>query len=262
MSNKKPVIFISHIAEEGEIAIRLKNLIEKSFLNGVDVFVSSDSHSSGVGDGWLTLIKENLSESIYAIIICSPKSIGRPWINFEAGAAWIKNIKLAPLCHSGISPNELPLPLSTFNGTLLSNENGLENLFLSISKMVNLGQPNVNFSDFVNFISDFQIKYLFSDKLNEVLNGLESLSPGIINRLLQGEECVTLIPQNKDDFFSDAFKFLGQNRIVTAQLIMANVSMVQISDAGMSRSPQSSRYVIRKDINFIKTLLACGLIKR
>ena len=247
MNNAKPVIFISHISEEAEIAIKLKQLIEKSFLNSVDVFVSSDANSSGVGDGWLDRIKENLSNTIYAIIICSPKS-------------WIKQIKIAPLCHSGAFPNRLPIPLTTFNGALLNNETGLNNLFLSISKEISLSQPTVDFKDFINFIVDFQIKYLFTDKLFEIFEKLNEYSPGFIERALSTDECMIMIPHSEDQFVKNATNFLLEHRIATIKMIHPNVSMVILGADSMSRSLPSSRYAFRKDINFDNALLSCGLI--
>ncbi|HHI2936929.1 TPA: toll/interleukin-1 receptor domain-containing protein [Klebsiella variicola] len=260
MNNVKPVIFISHISEEAEIAIKLKQLIEKSFLNSVDVFVSSDANSSGVGDGWLDRIKENLSKTIYAIILCSPKSISRPWINFEAGAAWIKQIKIAPLCHSGALPNQLPIPLTTFNGVLLNNETGLNNLFLSLSKEINLSQPTVDFKDFINFIEDFQIKYLFTDKLFEIFEKLNEYSPGFLERAMSTDECFMMIPQSEDQFVKNATAFLHEHRIATIKMITPNVSIVNLGSDTMSRTPYSSRYAFIKDIKFDNILLSCGFI--
>jgi hypothetical protein len=46
---QKPLIFISHITEEREIAFALKQLIEASFLGMMEVFVSSDPTSIELG---------------------------------------------------------------------------------------------------------------------------------------------------------------------------------------------------------------------
>lgn len=50
MSAKKFKIFLSHIHEEREIAIFLKQKIEEEFLRAVEVFVSSDDSCIGGGD--------------------------------------------------------------------------------------------------------------------------------------------------------------------------------------------------------------------
>lgn len=99
----KPIIFISHITEEKEIAIELKKLIEKKILGMMEVFVSSDENSIKLGHKWLEDITYALKNCVIEIILCSSESIKRPWINFEAGAGWIReNIPVIPLCHSGM----------------------------------------------------------------------------------------------------------------------------------------------------------------
>lgn len=84
--NAKPIVFISHIDDEKEIAGAFKTLIEKEFLGLIDVFVSSHARSIELGQRWLDEITKALKHCKIEFIICSPISIQRPWINFEAGA--------------------------------------------------------------------------------------------------------------------------------------------------------------------------------
>ena len=56
----KPLIFISHISEEADIAKAFKETIETTFLGMVDLFVSSDRDTIGVGSNWLDRITEGL----------------------------------------------------------------------------------------------------------------------------------------------------------------------------------------------------------
>ena len=65
----KPTIFISHITEEKEIAIALKEFIEKKFLKTVDVFVSSHEESIKLGDDWLNNIKKSMKDCKLTIVI-------------------------------------------------------------------------------------------------------------------------------------------------------------------------------------------------
>ncbi|PWW84198.1 hypothetical protein CYK95_04780 [Clostridium perfringens] len=98
----KPIVFISHITEEKELAYKVKELIEESFLEMMEVFVSSDGESITAGDRWLDNITNSLTSCVIELILCSSESIKRPWINFEAGAGWIRKIPVIPLCHSGM----------------------------------------------------------------------------------------------------------------------------------------------------------------
>lgn len=83
----RPIVFISHISEESAIAVTIKKLIDESFLGMLDVFVSSDNGESlPMGSRWLQRINDALKKCSVELILCSPQSIKRPWINFEAGA--------------------------------------------------------------------------------------------------------------------------------------------------------------------------------
>ena len=82
----KSTIFISHINQEKEIANSLKEFLEKKFLKTINVFASSHEESLKLGDDWMGTIKESVRACKLIIVLCSPISIVRPWINFEAGA--------------------------------------------------------------------------------------------------------------------------------------------------------------------------------
>lgn len=71
-------IFISHIGEEVDAAVRIKEAIEKDFLGMVQAFVSSDGKSVAAGEQWLTSIDTALRESALLLILCSPASVTRP----------------------------------------------------------------------------------------------------------------------------------------------------------------------------------------
>src|SRR5262245_419366 len=112
--------FISHINEEAEVAAKLKAALTRDFLRMLDVFVSSDGESISAGNDWLKSIRDALQKSDLMLILCSPSSIHRPWVNFEAGAAWMRNIPLIPLCHAGLTLRDLPAPLSFRQAVLLT----------------------------------------------------------------------------------------------------------------------------------------------
>jgi hypothetical protein len=103
-------IFISHISEESETALRLKAALEADFLGMLDVVVSSDTDSIAAGEQWLASVDAALQEAAMLLILCSAASVARPWINFEAGAAWMRKIPLVPVCHAGLTPRDLPMP--------------------------------------------------------------------------------------------------------------------------------------------------------
>lgn len=144
MSEK--IIFLSHIHEESELAILIKNAIEDEFSGFVQVFVSSDGGSIKAGDKFLNKIESALAECIGAIYLISPTSVKRNWVNFELGAVWIRNvlskssggqeIPALPICHSGLTPSKLPSPLNNLNGINCADPVHLQFAFSSLQSAV------------------------------------------------------------------------------------------------------------------------------
>lgn len=134
----KPVVFISHIHDEAAVAKWLKDSISKLLLGAVDFFVSSDRTAIIGGDRWLNKIEDALRESPVVLVLCSERSVLRPWVNFEAGGAWVAGKRVVPICHAGMEPSRLPEPLKSLQAynlvlsqdyhdlvALLANEAGL-----------------------------------------------------------------------------------------------------------------------------------------
>ena len=92
--DRNPKLFLSHIAEESGLARLFRDRIAKDFLGMVDVFVSSDSRSISVGDKWLKEIDSALRNARAELLLCSGRSVARPWINFEAGTRPVLHIKV------------------------------------------------------------------------------------------------------------------------------------------------------------------------
>jgi hypothetical protein len=153
---EKPIVFISHITEEKAVATALKALVEASFLSMIDVFVSSDPASIPLGQKWLDNITFGLKRCAVAIVIASPESVRRPWINFEAGAGWIRDIPVIPLCHSGMTPARLPQPLGTLQAATATEEAELKLILPVLSKPLGSTLPTVDFAPFIHAVKEFE----------------------------------------------------------------------------------------------------------
>ena len=127
-------IFLSHISEEKDLARVLKEWIETTFGGQCDVFVSSDIRDIPAGARWLDEIEQALSGSCTMLLLCSPTSISRPWVNFEAGCGWIKHIPVMPICHSGQLKGSLPPPISTFQALEINSEQFISDLLASLAE--------------------------------------------------------------------------------------------------------------------------------
>ena len=127
-------IFISHISEEKSLALVLKDWLESTFLGQCKVFVSSDPDDIPAGTKWLDKINNALDDSKLLVILYSPQSKLRPWINFEAGCGWTKNIPIMPICHSGLKAGEIGAPISSFQGLEIESKDFARNFFGAIAK--------------------------------------------------------------------------------------------------------------------------------
>ena len=107
-------VFISHISEEVTLASVLKRWIETTFSGEVFAFVSG--HDIRPGEQWFNRLGEELADAKVMLVLCSQRSISRPWINFEAGAGCVKGIPVIPICFAGVTPDTLPPPLRFFQG--------------------------------------------------------------------------------------------------------------------------------------------------
>lgn len=138
--------FISHISDETEVAQWLKGRLDGDFLGALDIFVSSDRESIGAGQRWLDQVDAALTRASLEVVLCSSESVGRPWVNFEAGAAWLRGIPIVPVCHSGLRPDDLPPPLSLLQGIAIDDPAGLAKLYDTVAGAVGLRTPAVDFT--------------------------------------------------------------------------------------------------------------------
>jgi hypothetical protein len=213
----KPLVFISHISEEKELAIAFKDLIESSFLGMIDLFVSSDHSSVQLGQKWLDNITEALGSCVVEIVICSSKSVVRPWINFEAGAGWIRNIPVIPLCHSGMKPSSLPLPLNLLQAATATEVSSLKLILPVLGQAIGSKTPSVDFTDFISKVIDFESTYTFWDECNVAFKELHNINDQIIPALRQGKTITIDLTETQINQLGHFMPFLQQHNILQFQ---------------------------------------------
>jgi TIR domain len=176
----QPTIFISHISEESEVAVALKKLIKENFPQTLNIFVSSDGESIKMGRDWLNKVLKDLRSCAAQIIICSPKSVTREWINLEAGAALCRDIPIIPACHSGMIPIKLPIPLLLRQTAKLTDIEGMKKVIGDLAEVLNVNHPNIDFTKFVTGIKEFEDRYTFWDECNLAFGIIASIDSKII----------------------------------------------------------------------------------
>jgi hypothetical protein len=142
MGNKR--LFISHISTEGHLAAALKERLESDFPGMLDIFVSSDRDTIRAGSRWLDELSAALRTTDVQFVLCSRDSVGRPWVNFEVGAAWIRDLRVIPVCHSGMTPEALPVPLSMLQAVTFAAAD-LRRLYDVVAEALGVTTPALDF---------------------------------------------------------------------------------------------------------------------
>jgi hypothetical protein len=125
-------IFISFIHEEKKIAEAVRVLLRAKLEIQSDVFLASDMWAIYAGEDWLKKIKEELVPAKIVLLMLSKEAVSRPWVNFEAGAAWLTDKVIIPICFGGLSIGSLPKPYSNFQAVNLEDDYGPYYLVSSI----------------------------------------------------------------------------------------------------------------------------------
>ncbi len=203
--NKKPILFISHISEEKEAASLLKDFFEHAFLGAIEVFVSSNEKSITYGARWLDRITNALQSCDTMLVLCSAKSVQRPWINFETGFGSARGVEVIPVCYAGQDKGQLPAPLSFYQGLNLRDAGVLELLLEQIAEKVNMHCPQADCAALAERIGKIEERYMFWDACNAAFDGLEACMPGIVQNLQNtavGETCeIEVVGTEKNQIF-------------------------------------------------------------
>ena len=181
----KPKVFISHITEEAALAEIFKSHIHKDFLGLIEIFVSSDNTSISVGNKWLNDVDTALKAAKIELILCSQDSVKRPWVNFEAGAGWVKGIPVVPICHTGMRPVDLPIPLNMLQAIEAKDKAGLERLYARLAHELGSSAPHGSFDVIEKEVQAFEHDY-----------GIVRIVAGAVSSL------ITLLPDLEQVFIS------------------------------------------------------------
>lgn len=220
----KPLIFISHITEEKFVAKELQIMLEDAFIGSFAFFVSSDPNILRVGSESHRTIFENLKKASAAVIVTSPKSKKREWINFEAGAAWGRDIPVIPACHSGLEIVELGFPLQALQAADLTNEDSVRSILITLAGLLDLRVPNYDLSSFLNKIRKYSFESTIGNQLINFIREIESINLDYVDLLKKQH---TKIYINVDD--------VRELKKVVAQLEEPFRNQVELENLGNTR---------------------------
>jgi len=152
-------VFLSHLTIEKELAETLQKAVVRDFIGLVEFFISSDTTSIPVGEKWLDRIVGELKNADFHFVLCSPEAVKRPWITFETGAACLRGIPIIPICHSGLSPAQLPVPLSEFEAVRASDRDDLLKLYRRIASKLGSDVTEARLGDLAVDVAAFEAQY-------------------------------------------------------------------------------------------------------
>ncbi len=179
----KPVVFVSHIEPETELAVAFTELVAGHFPDQATIFVACDSTTHPMGLRWLEEITDNLKQSVVAILLCSRVSVETPWTHFAAGAVAIRGVPMISLCHSGMTASSLPAPLNLLQAGLATRDLDLERTFDTVAKALAIKAPPLDFSGFIARVRAFEDVYTFWRQCNAAFEQLERIVPGLTRAL-------------------------------------------------------------------------------
>jgi hypothetical protein len=115
-------VFISFIHEDEPVASAVQNLLAQELNLNDEVFLSSDRSQVYAGVIWLDKIKGALGEAGVVVLMMSSRSVRRPWVNFEAGGAWLAGKTVIPCCFGTMTKARLAHPYSSIQSLDLPGE--------------------------------------------------------------------------------------------------------------------------------------------
>lgn len=124
----KPKVFLSHSSVDQRALIRLRTLLEQKTAGAIEFFMSSDGQSIPLGRNWVHRIEQALDEAQLLLVFLTPNSMKSPWVFFESGYVYSKNIKVIPVGVLGYDLGNLRPPLSLLQGFNISGPDSLNNL--------------------------------------------------------------------------------------------------------------------------------------
>lgn len=104
-------VFVSHIHEDESVAMPLQDIIRDELkLDSADVFCSADPTQIKGGEPWFDKIRNALETCDVLVLLLSGRAQRRAWVHFEAGAVWMRNKPVIPVCFGNSSKRRLMQP--------------------------------------------------------------------------------------------------------------------------------------------------------
>jgi hypothetical protein len=135
MSIPKPVIFFSHSSRDKVALKKLKDRFVELTGGTVEVFLSSDGQSIRLGSNWVSSIEKALKDAKIMFVFVSPNSLNTPWLYFETGHAYSKEISVVPVGLFGVDIGKLSPPMNLLQGFNLVDVDSMNNIIAKVNEV-------------------------------------------------------------------------------------------------------------------------------
>ena len=150
---RKPLVFVSHIHEDAQIADCIKRYLTETFLGAFDVFVSSDGASIRAGDNWSAAIESSLKRADIVIVLLTQAAVDRRWIYFESGGAYFAGKRVIPVCCRDFPISELGVPLNWLQALQGPQPEASRTLLREIADSLALNEPDVDGAELASYFA-------------------------------------------------------------------------------------------------------------
>jgi hypothetical protein len=126
----------------------------------------------------------------------------------------VRDIPVIPLCHSGIEPSKLPMPLNLLQAAKANEISSLKLIFPVLAQAIGAKTPNADFSNFVARVGEFEARYTFWDSCNSSFKVLNEFNAAIIPALKAGSPVALELTETEIAFLSSSMAFLQEKKIL------------------------------------------------
>lgn len=135
---RRDVVFISHAYADMDLALLLKKALSIAFPSAT-IFDSSDPSSTQPRSEWVNQVLQHLQKAAVVVVIATERSMRRPWVWFEAGAAWGSPPNFITCCIGSMHQSKLPPPFLNYTALNLTDPRELDLLCADVAK--HFGEP-------------------------------------------------------------------------------------------------------------------------
>lgn len=138
-------VFISHSSKDRIYVGNLIRLLEGMEIPSANIFCSSfEGYGIPLGDYFLEVLKEELSEEVFVIFLLSGNFYGSPVCLCEMGAAWIKTSIHIPVLIPPFDYGDIKGVLSAVQGMIINDKSKLNSLYNQVRKFFNIIEFDIN----------------------------------------------------------------------------------------------------------------------